>query len=100
LKSKNPKRLKDISIHSNIYMENTTTTETINEEATSKQKKLAELRKYNRDYYHDHKKNVGVRTLQEDLLERQRFEATPRKNPQVQTATSNEDHREVQRESG
>ena len=38
-------------------MENTTTTtETINEEAAAKQKRIEELRKYNRDYYHAHKK--------------------------------------------
>ena len=38
-------------------MENeTTTTETISEEATAKQKRIEELRKYNRDYYHAHKK--------------------------------------------
>ena len=82
-------------------MENTpTTTETINEEAAAKQKRIEELRKYNRDYYHAHKKGVGLRALQEDLLERQCFEAAPRKKPQVQAATSNGDHREVQRASG
>jgi len=38
-------------------MENaTTTTETISEEAAAKQKRIEELRKYNRDYYHAHKK--------------------------------------------
>ena len=38
-------------------MENaTTTTETISEEAAAKQKRIDELRKYNRDYYHSHKK--------------------------------------------
>ena len=38
-------------------MENeTTTTETISEEAAAKQKRIDELRKYNRDYYHAHKK--------------------------------------------
>ena len=37
-------------------MENTTTTEPVNEEATAKQKRIEELRKYNRDYYHAHKK--------------------------------------------
>ncbi|MFM7981656.1 MAG: hypothetical protein ACKPKO_20295 [Candidatus Fonsibacter sp.] len=35
-------------------MENTT--EPINEDATTKQNKVEELRKYNRDYYHAHKK--------------------------------------------
>ena len=39
-------------------MENktTTTTETISEEAAAKQKRIEELRKYNRDYYRAHKK--------------------------------------------
>ena len=38
-------------------MENeTTTTETISEDAAAKQKRIEELRKYNRDYYHAHKK--------------------------------------------
>ena len=39
-------------------MENatTTTTETISEEAAAKQKRIEELRKYNRDYYHANKK--------------------------------------------
>ncbi|MFM7983443.1 MAG: hypothetical protein ACKPKO_29375 [Candidatus Fonsibacter sp.] len=37
-------------------MENETTTETISEEATAKQKRIEELRKYNRDYYHAHTK--------------------------------------------
>ena len=38
-------------------MENaTTTTETISEEAAAKQKRIEELRKYNRDYYHAHTK--------------------------------------------
>ncbi|MFM7983549.1 MAG: hypothetical protein ACKPKO_29905, partial [Candidatus Fonsibacter sp.] len=36
-------------------MENATTTEPVNEEATAKQKRIDELRKYNRDYYHAHK---------------------------------------------
>ena len=35
-------------------MENTT--ETISDEAAAKQKHIEELRKYNRDYYHAHKK--------------------------------------------
>ncbi|MFM7985824.1 MAG: hypothetical protein ACKPKO_41565 [Candidatus Fonsibacter sp.] len=34
----------------------TTTTETISEEAAAKQKRIEELRNYNRDYYHAHKK--------------------------------------------
>ena len=34
----------------------TTTTDTISEEAAAKQKRIDELRKYNRDYYHAHKK--------------------------------------------
>ena len=43
-------------------MENAT--EPISEEAAAIQKqKLEELRKYNRDYYHAHKKGVGVRAL-------------------------------------
>ncbi|MFM7978784.1 MAG: hypothetical protein ACKPKO_05660 [Candidatus Fonsibacter sp.] len=58
-------------------MENTTTKEPISEEAAANQKRIDELRKYNRDYYHAHKKGVGVRALQEYLLERQRFEAAP-----------------------
>ena len=38
-------------------MENeTTTTEAISEEAAAKQNMIEELRKYNRDYYHAHKK--------------------------------------------
>ena len=38
-------------------MENATTiTETISEEAAAKQKRIEELRKYNRDYYHANKK--------------------------------------------
>ena len=37
-------------------MENATTTEPVSEEATAKQKRIEELRKYNRDYYHAHKK--------------------------------------------
>ncbi len=37
-------------------MENATTTEPVSEEATAKQKRIKELRKYNRDYDHAHKK--------------------------------------------
>ena len=37
-------------------MENATTTDPISEEAAAKQKRIEELRKYNRDYYHAHKK--------------------------------------------
>ncbi|MFM7977781.1 MAG: hypothetical protein ACKPKO_00560 [Candidatus Fonsibacter sp.] len=37
-----------------IYMENTT--ETISDEAATKQNNIEEIRKYNRDYYHAHKK--------------------------------------------
>ncbi|MFM7984795.1 MAG: hypothetical protein ACKPKO_36280, partial [Candidatus Fonsibacter sp.] len=50
--------LKTYYLDSYIYMENatTTTTETISEEATAKQKRIEKLRKYNRDYYHAHKK--------------------------------------------
>ena len=43
-------------------MENTT--EPISEEAAAKQQqKVAELRRYNRDYDNAHKKNVGMRAL-------------------------------------
>ena len=37
-------------------MENATTTEPVSEEAAAKQKRIEELRKYNRDYYHANKK--------------------------------------------
>ncbi|MFM7985021.1 MAG: hypothetical protein ACKPKO_37450 [Candidatus Fonsibacter sp.] len=37
-------------------MENATTTEPVSEEATAKHKRTEELRKYNRDYNHAHKK--------------------------------------------
>ncbi|MFM7984937.1 MAG: hypothetical protein ACKPKO_37010, partial [Candidatus Fonsibacter sp.] len=37
-------------------MENATTTEPISEEAAAKHKRIDELRKYSRDYYHAHKK--------------------------------------------
>ena len=43
-------------------MENTT--EPISEEeSTKQQQKLAELRRYNREYDHAHKKGVGLRAL-------------------------------------
>ena len=61
---KNQNDLKTYRIDSNIYMENATTTEPVSEEATAKQKRIDELRKYNRDYYHALKKGVGVRALQ------------------------------------
>jgi hypothetical protein len=48
--------LKGISHTLYIYMENTTTEPINEEEATKQQQKLAELRRYNREYYHAHKK--------------------------------------------
>ena len=42
-------------------------------------------------------KGVGVRALQEELLEGQRSEETPSEKPQVQAAASYGDRREVQR---
>ena len=45
-------------------MQNTTTGPlSEEEEAAKQQQKLAELRRYNRDYDHAHKKGVGVRVL-------------------------------------
>ena len=78
------------------------TTGVINAALAVKQKKAEELRKYNRDYYHAHKKGVGVRALQEDLLERQRFEETPRtkKNLKCKLLQATETIEKVQRESG
>ena len=85
-------------------MENTTdtvigysaTTEPLSEEEAAKQQqKIMELRRYNREYYHAHKKAVGMRALQEDILERQRPEETPGEKPQVQAAAGDGDHREV-----
>ena len=44
-KVKKQNDLKIYRIHSNIYMENATTTEPVSEEATAKQKRIEELRK-------------------------------------------------------
>ena len=45
-------------------MQNTTTEPfSKDEEAAKLQQKLAELRRYNREYYHAHKKGVGMRAL-------------------------------------
>ncbi|MFM7984269.1 MAG: hypothetical protein ACKPKO_33595, partial [Candidatus Fonsibacter sp.] len=46
--------------------------------------------------YRTHKKGIGMRALQEDLLERLRFEATPSEQTQVQAAESYGHNSEVQ----
>ena len=44
-------------------MQNTTTEPLSEEEAAKQQQKLAELRRYNREYYHAQQKGVGKRAL-------------------------------------
>ena len=79
-------------------MENAT--EPISEEAAAIQKqKLEELRKYNRDYYHAHKKASECEHCKKTFssvsaLRRHQV----KKKPQVQAAASDGDHREVQTE--
>ena len=82
-------------------MENAaTTTETISEEAAAKQKRIDELRKYNRDYYHAHKKASECEHCKKTFSSVSALRRHQGKKPQVQAATSNGDHSEVQRESG
>ena len=82
-------------------MENaTTTTETISEEAAAKQKRIEELRKYNRDYYHAHKKASDCEHCKKTFSSVSALRRHQGKKPQVQAAASNGDHREVQRASG
>ncbi|MFM7989044.1 MAG: hypothetical protein ACKPKO_58000 [Candidatus Fonsibacter sp.] len=61
-------------------MENTTTTEPVSEEAATQQKRVVELRQVQPRLLPRSQKSVGVRALQEYLLERQRPEETPRKH--------------------
>ena len=83
-------------------MENTpTTTETISEEAAAKQKRIEELRKYNRDYYHAHKKASECEHCKNTFSSVSALRRHQgKKKPQVQATTSNGDHRKVQRASG
>ena len=83
-------------------MENatTTTTETISEEAAAKQKRIEELRKYNRDYYHAHKKASECEHCKKTFSSVSALRRHQSNKSQVQAAASYGDHREVQRESG
>ena len=82
-------------------MENaTTTTETISEEAAAKQKRIEELRKYNRDYYHAHKKASECEHCMKTFSRVSALRRHQSKKTQMQAAASYGDHREVQRESG
>ncbi len=80
-------------------MENATTTGPVNEEAAAKQNRIEELRKYNRDYYHAHKKASDCEHCKKtfsSVSALRRHQGTT----QVQAAASNGDNREVQREIG
>jgi hypothetical protein len=80
-------------------MQNTTTEPLNEEEATKQQQKLAELRRYNREYDHAHKKASECEHCKKvfssvSALRRHQVE----KKTQVQTAASDGDHREVHAE--
>ena len=74
-----------------------TTTEPLNEEAAAKQQqKLAELRRYNREYDHAHKKASECEHCKKTFSSVCAFKETPSEKPQMQAAASDGDHREVQ----
>ena len=78
-------------------MENAT--EPISEEAAAiQQQKLAELRRYNRDYYHAHKKASECVHCKKTFSSVSALRRHQAKKPQVQAAASDGDHREVQTE--
>ena len=65
-------------------MENTTAEPISEEAATKQQHKVEELRQYNRDYYHAHNKASECERCKKTFSSvSQRFEATPRKKPQM-----------------
>jgi len=75
-----------------------TTTEPLSEEeeSTKQQQKLAELRRYSREYYHAHKKASECENCKKvfssvSALKRHQL----KKTTQVQAAASDGDHREV-----
>ena len=76
-------------------MENTT--EPISEEAAAiQQQKLAELRRYNRDYYHAHKKASECEHCKKSFSSVSALRRHQSKKPQVQAAAIDGENREVQ----
>ncbi|MFM7986961.1 MAG: hypothetical protein ACKPKO_47370 [Candidatus Fonsibacter sp.] len=76
-------------------MENTT--KPISEDATTKQNKVEELRKYNRYYYHAHNKKASeCEHCKNTFLIVSALRRHQGQKPQAQAATSSGHHREVQ----
>ncbi|MFM7988403.1 MAG: hypothetical protein ACKPKO_54735 [Candidatus Fonsibacter sp.] len=77
-------------------MENTT--EPINEDATAEQNKVEELKKYNRDYDHAHKKASECEHCKNTFSSVSAFgrHQAKQKKTEVQAAASDGNNREVQ----
>ena len=77
-----------------IYMESTA--QPISEDKAAKQQqRVAELRRYNRDYYHAHKKASECEHCKKTFSSVNALMRHQAKTPQVQAAASDGDHREV-----